>query len=51
MKVYVKVDDLGAHLDRAEALGGKPLVAPTQLPGGFGRFAIFTDPHGNQVGL
>ena len=51
MKVYVKVDDLGAHLDRAVALGGKPLVAPTQLPGGFGRFAIFTDPHGNQVGL
>ena len=51
MKVYVKVDDLDAHLDRAEALGGKRLVAPTELPGGFGRFAIFTDPDGNQVGL
>ena len=51
VKVYVKVDDLDAHLDRAEALGGKRLVAPTELPGGFGRFAIFTDPDGNQVGL
>jgi uncharacterized protein len=51
VKVHVKVDDLGAHLDRAEALGGKPLVAPTQLPGGFGRFTISTDPGGNQVGL
>ncbi len=51
VKVYVKVDDLDAYLDRAEALGGKRLVPPTDLPGDFGRFAIFTDPDGNQVGL
>ncbi|MDX6240980.1 MAG: uncharacterized protein QOG10_5804 [Kribbellaceae bacterium] len=51
VKVYVKVDDLEAYLDRAEALGGKRLVPPTDLPGDFGRFAIFTDPDGNQVGL
>jgi uncharacterized protein len=51
MKIYVRVDDLDAYLDRAEALGGKRLVPPTDLPGGFGRFAIFIDPDGNQVGL
>ena len=51
VKVYVRVDDLDAYLDRAEALGGKRLVPPTDLPGDFGRFAIFTDPDGNQVGL
>jgi uncharacterized protein len=31
--------------------GGKRLVPRTDLPGGFGRFAIFTDPDGNQAGL
>jgi uncharacterized protein len=30
---------------------GKRLVPPTDLPGDFGRFAVFTDPDGNQVGL
>lgn len=50
-KVYVKVDDLDAHLDRAKALGGKRLAAATELPGDFGRPAIFTDPDRNQVGL
>src|SRR5258708_13670722 len=34
-KAYVKVDDLDAYLDRAQALGGKPLVPPTDLPGAF----------------
>jgi uncharacterized protein len=51
VKIYMRVDDLDAHLDRAEQLGGKRLVPPTDLPGDFGRFAIFTDPDGNQVGL
>lgn len=51
VKIYIRVDDLDAYLDRAEALGGKRLVPPTDLPGDFGRFAIFTDPDGNQVGL
>jgi len=26
-------------------------VIPTDLPGDFGKFAIFADPDGNQVGL
>lgn len=51
VKIYMRVDDLSAYLDRAEKLGGKRLVPPTDLPGDFGKFAIFTDPDGNQVGL
>jgi hypothetical protein len=51
VKIYVRVDDLDAYLERAEKLGGKRLVPPTDLPGDFGRFAIFSDPDGNQVGL
>jgi predicted enzyme related to lactoylglutathione lyase len=46
-----RVYDLDSYLDRAEQLGGKRLVPPTDLPGDYGRFAIFTDPDGNQVGL
>ena len=51
VKIYMRVDDLDAYLDQAEALGGQRLVPPTDLPGDFGRFAIFTDPDGNPVGL
>jgi predicted enzyme related to lactoylglutathione lyase len=51
VKIYMRVDDLDAYLDRAEALGGKRLVPPTDLPGDFGRFAVFADPDGNRVGL
>jgi uncharacterized protein len=47
----MRVDDIDAYLERAVALGGQKLVPPTDLPGDFGRFAIFTDPDGNQVGL
>jgi uncharacterized protein len=51
VKIYVRVDDLDAYLDRAERLGGKKLVPPTDLRGDFGRIAVFADPDGNQVGL
>ncbi|HXW44850.1 MAG TPA: VOC family protein [Streptosporangiaceae bacterium] len=51
VKIYVRVDDLDAYLDQAEKLGGAKLVPPTDLPGDFGKFAVFTDPDGNQVGL
>jgi predicted enzyme related to lactoylglutathione lyase len=50
-RIYIRVPDLDAALDRADQLGGARLVPPTDLPGGYGRFAIFTDPDGNQVGL
>ena len=51
VRVYVKVDDLDVCLQRAEALGGKRLVPPTDLSGDFGRYAIFADPDGNPIGL
>ena len=40
VKIYMRVDDLDAYLDRAEQLGGKRLVPPTDLPGDFGRAAV-----------
>ena len=51
VRVYVRVDDLEAALLRAEQLGGTRLVPPTDLPDGYGRFALFADPDGNTVGL
>jgi len=47
----MRVDDLDAYLDKAEQLGGTRVLPPTDLPEGFGRIAVFTDPDGNQVGL
>jgi predicted enzyme related to lactoylglutathione lyase len=51
VKIYVRVDDLDAGLARAAELGGTRLVEPTELPDGYGRFAMFADPDGNPVGL
>jgi predicted enzyme related to lactoylglutathione lyase len=48
--VYVQVDDLAAYLAKAEALGGKTMVGPTEVPG-MGSFAWLTDPEGTIVGL
>ncbi len=49
--VYMRVDDLGATLDRAVSLGGAVVVPPTPLPGDYGSFAMFSDPEGRVVGL
>ena len=51
VKIYIRVDDLDGFLARAQELGGMPLVSPMDLPGDFGRIAIFADPDGNPVGL
>ena len=51
VRIYVRVDDLEGTLQRAEQLGGTRLVPPTDLPAGYGRFAMFVDPDGNAVGL
>jgi hypothetical protein len=51
VKIYMRVDDLDRYLDRAEQLGGQRLVPPMDLPGDFGRIAVFADPDGNPVGL
>lgn len=48
--VYIQVDDLQAYLAKAESLGAKALIQPTEIPGG-GAWAMFQDPDGNMVGL
>lgn len=47
---YVQVDDLQAYLNRAEKLGGKTIVPPTEIPNVV-TFAMFTDLEGNRIGL
>jgi predicted enzyme related to lactoylglutathione lyase len=51
VSIYMRVDDLDGYLERAEKLGGTPLVPPMDLPSGYGRIAVFADPDGNKVGL
>ena len=51
VKIYMRVEDLEACLERAEKLGGTVVVPPHDLPGDAGRTALFTDPDGNKVGL
>lgn len=48
---YVEVDDPAAYLSRAEELGGKTIVPPTELPQFGLTFAFFADPEGHLVGL
>jgi uncharacterized protein len=47
---YVQVDQLQEYLTKAEALGGKTLVPPTEVPNA-GHFAWLADPDGNIIGL
>jgi predicted enzyme related to lactoylglutathione lyase len=44
------VDDLAACLKKAESMGGKTVVPPTEIPD-MVTFAQFQDPEGNIVGL
>lgn len=48
--VYVAVDDLAATLARANELGGKTMMEPSDVPGG-PTIALFADPAGNRIGL
>lgn len=48
---YVEVDDPKASLARAEELGGKTIVPPTEVPGWDLTFVLFADPEGHLVGL
>ncbi len=47
---YVQVDDLQAYLDKAESLGGKTIMPPTEIPEVV-TIAMFSDPEGNSIGL
>jgi uncharacterized protein len=49
--VYVNVADVGAHLKKVEAAGGRAAMPPMELPSGMGWIAGFIDPAGNWVGL
>lgn len=48
--VYAQVDDLAATLEKAESLGGKTVVPPTEVPDS-GHFAWLSDPEGTIIGL
>ncbi len=46
---FVQVADLQASLDKAESLGGKTIMPPTEME--MVTFAFFADPEGNRIGL
>lgn len=48
--VYVEVEDLATTLAKAESLGGKTILPPSDVPGG-PKLAQFADPDGNVIGL
>jgi len=48
---YGLVDTRAGEHGVGGGIGPSSHVPPTDLPGDFGRFAVFTDPDGNQVGL
>ncbi len=48
--IYVQVSDLAASLGKAESMGGKTVVPPTEIPN-MVTFALFEDPQGNIIGL
>lgn len=49
VNLYATVDDLQKYLDRAESLGGKTIVPPTDM--GTVQFAHLADPQGTGFGL
>jgi predicted enzyme related to lactoylglutathione lyase len=48
---YVEVDDVATYLEKAERLGGRTIVSPTEIPQFGLTFAFFADPEGHVVGL
>ena len=48
--IYVQVPDLAECLKKAESLGGKTLVSPTEIPN-MVTFAMLQDPEGHAIGL
>lgn len=51
VKIYVRTDALEDTIAHAERLGSTVYLAPMDLPGGYGRIAVVSDPDGNPVGL
>lgn len=48
---YVEVDDPAAYLAKAEELGGRTVVPPSEIAEYGLTFALFADPQGHVVGL
>lgn len=48
---YVEVDDPAACLKKAEQLGGKTIVPPTEIPEFGLTYALFADPEDHVIGL
>jgi predicted enzyme related to lactoylglutathione lyase len=48
---FIEVDDPSAFLEKAEKLGGKTVVPPTEVPSYGITFAYFLDPQGHLIGL
>lgn len=48
--VYIRVDDLRAHVAKARELGGRLLVEPAEVPD-TGWFAVIADPAGATFGM
>lgn len=49
--VYVTVESVEGHLQKAEASGGRRVLEPTTLPDGMGTVGGIEDPEGNFIGL
>lgn len=49
--VYVSVGDIDALFGKIQRGGGRMAMPKTELPGGMGSIAGFTDPAGNWIGL
>ncbi|WP_161796826.1 VOC family protein [Devosia soli] len=48
---YVSVDDVDAYVAKLQRIPGVSIIqAPYDIEG-MGRFAVFTDPEGNRIGL
>ncbi|NJD27253.1 MAG: VOC family protein [Chloroflexi bacterium] len=51
VRVYITVDSVDDSVGVAEANGGRVLTPPTDIGGGYGRYAAIIDPEGNEIGL
>jgi predicted enzyme related to lactoylglutathione lyase len=51
VRVYITVDRLEDAVAAAEAHGGRVVTPPSEIGGGYGRFAAVLDSEGNEIGL
>lgn len=49
--IYVEVADIPESLAKIEAAGGTVVRGKTAVGGPHGYYALFTDPHGNRLGV